>query len=52
VSEDRQYYLQQDFGEVSLLSHLEAKGFCDEVYSLLKIASRSWHACKSKATKG
>ncbi|HNA96765.1 MAG TPA: RNase adapter RapZ [Chitinophagaceae bacterium] len=36
VSEDRQYYLQQDFGEVSLLNHLEAKGFCDEVYNLFK----------------
>lgn len=36
VSEDKTVYLQQDFGDVSLLNILEAKGFSDEVYNLFK----------------
>src|SRR5687767_13361250 len=32
VSTDRMYYLQEDFGDVSLLSRLEAEGFCQPVY--------------------
>ncbi len=36
VSEDKQFYLQEDFGNVSLLNHLESKGFTDEVYELFK----------------
>jgi len=36
VSGDKQFYLQEDFGDVSLLNHLESKGFTDEVYGLFK----------------
>ena len=36
VSEDRQYYLQEDFGNVSLLNKLEAGGFTAPVYQLFK----------------
>lgn len=36
VSEDRIYYLQEDFGDVSLLNHLEADGFTQPVYDLFK----------------
>lgn len=36
ISEDEQFYLQEDFGTVSLLNRLESKGFSDEVYSLFK----------------
>ena len=36
VSEDKQFYLQEDFGNVSLLNHLESKGLTDEVYDLFK----------------
>ncbi len=36
VSEDKQFYLQEDFGDVSLLNHLETKGLTDEVYQLFK----------------
>src|SRR5690349_20248291 len=35
-SEDRIYYLQEDFGDVSLLNHLEADGFTQPVYDLFK----------------
>ncbi len=36
ISDDKLFYLQQDFGDVSLLNHLEEKGFTDEVYTLFK----------------
>jgi aminoglycoside/choline kinase family phosphotransferase len=36
VSDDRVYYLQEDFGDVSLLNHLEADGFTQPVYDLFK----------------
>src|SRR5215216_5454448 len=36
VSEDKTIYLQEDFGDVSLLNVLEAKGFTHEVYELFK----------------
>jgi aminoglycoside/choline kinase family phosphotransferase len=36
ISEDKQFYLQDDFGDVSLLNHLEKKGFTQEVYDLFK----------------
>ncbi len=36
VSDDKMFYLQEDFGNVSLLDHLESKGFTDEVYGLFK----------------
>lgn len=36
VSEDGQYYLQQDFGDVSLLNRLEAEGFTPGIYDLFR----------------
>ncbi len=36
ISEDRQFYLQEDFGDESLLWHLESKGQTPEVYELFK----------------
>ena len=36
VSDDRLFYLQEDFGTVSLLHHLEKDGFTDNVYELFK----------------
>jgi aminoglycoside/choline kinase family phosphotransferase len=36
VSDDRQYYLQQDFGDVSLLNRLEAEGFTPAIYTLFR----------------
>jgi UPF0042 nucleotide-binding protein len=36
VNYDKTIYLQEDFGNVSLLSVLEAKGLTDEVYALFK----------------
>lgn len=36
VSEDEMFYLQEDFGNTSLLNHLELKSFSQEVYDLFK----------------
>jgi len=36
VSDDMQFYLQEDFGDISLLHHLEKDGFADNVYDLFK----------------
>lgn len=40
VSEDKTAYLQQDFGDVSLLTILEKKGFVPEVYDLFRESLR------------
>ena len=36
VSDDGMYYLQEDFGDVSLLNWLEAEGYSDNIYNLFK----------------
>jgi aminoglycoside/choline kinase family phosphotransferase len=36
ISDDRLFYLQEDFGDISLLNRLEAEGFSTEVYDLFK----------------
>ncbi|RYY49519.1 MAG: hypothetical protein EOO06_06960 [Chitinophagaceae bacterium] len=36
VSEDRNFYIQEDFGNLCLLDFLENEGFCDHVYTLYK----------------
>ena len=36
LSDDGMFYLQEDFGNVSLLDHLESNGFTNEVYGLFK----------------
>ena len=41
VSDDKMFYLQEDFGKVSLLNHLEKDGFTDDVYDTIFDASLS-----------
>ncbi len=41
VSEDREYYLQEDFGNTSLLNKLESDGFTPSVYDLFKKSLQS-----------
>jgi UPF0042 nucleotide-binding protein len=36
VNEDHTVYLQEDFGDISLLNRLETAGYTDEVFSLFK----------------
>ncbi len=49
VSDDRMFYLQEDFGSISLLNHLESKGFTDEVYGFFK---KSLEALATLQVKG
>ncbi len=48
-SEDRQFYLQEDLGDISLLNRLEKGGFSDEVYDLFK---KSLHALAELQIRG
>ena len=36
VSDDKEFYLQEDFGNISLLNKLESGGFTGDVYTLFK----------------
>jgi aminoglycoside/choline kinase family phosphotransferase len=36
VSEDRMFYLQEDFGDVSLIHRLESEGYTGSIYNLFK----------------
>lgn len=36
INEDRTIYLQEDFGDISLLNRLEGEGLCDTVYGLFR----------------
>ncbi|MFT4092082.1 MAG: RNase adapter RapZ [Niabella sp.] len=36
VSDDEQYYLQKDFGDISLINRLESEGYTETVYNLFK----------------
>ena len=36
VSNDRMFYLQEDFGNISLIDRLESEGYTDSIYALFK----------------
>lgn len=36
ISDDRMFYLQEDFGDISLIDRLESEGYTDDIYSLFK----------------
>jgi len=52
VSEDGVYYLQEDFGDISLLNHLETKGFVPEVYALFRKSLEALAELQVKGDKG
>jgi aminoglycoside/choline kinase family phosphotransferase len=52
VSEDGQYYLQQDFGDVSLLNRLEAEGFTPDIYALFRQSLLSLAELQVKGHQG
>jgi aminoglycoside/choline kinase family phosphotransferase len=52
VSNDKESYLQQDFGDVSLIDHLEQKGYTDEVYDLFKKSLTSLALLQVKGDEG
>ena len=36
ISDDRKFYLQEDFGDISLIDRLESEGYTNNIYSLFK----------------
>ena len=52
ISDDGMFYLQEDFGDISLLNHLEAKGFTEEVYELFKKSLEALAQLQVKGDKG
>ena len=52
ISKDRIFYLQEDFGTVSLLNRLEAEGFTDTVYDLFKKSLEALAQLQVKGDEG
>ncbi len=52
VSEDCLFYLQEDFGDNSLLNRLEAEGFSNEVYELFKKSLEALAQLQVKGDEG
>jgi aminoglycoside/choline kinase family phosphotransferase len=52
ISNDRMFYLQKDFGDISLLNRLEAGGFTEEVYTLFKKSLEALALLQIKADQG
>lgn len=52
VSENRMFYLQEDFGDTSLLNCLETDGFTQPVYDLFKKSLAELAALQVKGDKG
>jgi aminoglycoside/choline kinase family phosphotransferase len=52
VSGDQLYYLQEDFGDVSLLNRLESNGFTQPVYDLFKKSLENLASLQVNGDKG
>jgi len=52
TSQDRQFYLQEDFGSVSLLNRLESEGFTDTVYALFRQSLEALALLQVKGDEG
>ena len=52
ISEDRLFYIQEDFGDDSLIYHLESKGYTPEVYELFKKTTSALAELQVKGDEG
>ncbi|MEO6610880.1 MAG: RNase adapter RapZ [Chitinophagaceae bacterium] len=52
VSNDDMFYLQEDFGNISLLDHLEADGLTDKVYDLFRKSLEALAQLQVKGDEG
>ena len=52
ISDDQAFYLQEDFGDISLLNRLESEGYCDNVYNLFKKSLEALAALQIKGDEG
>jgi aminoglycoside/choline kinase family phosphotransferase len=52
ISDDRMYYLQEDFGDVSLIDRLESQGYTEEIYLLFQKSLQTLANLHVKGDKG
>ena len=52
VNEDKTLYIQEDFGDTSLLHELEKKGYSDEVYALFRQSLKNLALLQIKGGEG
>jgi aminoglycoside/choline kinase family phosphotransferase len=52
ISDDRMFYLQEDFGDISLIDRLESEGYTDEIYCLFQKSLQSLASLHVKGDKG
>lgn len=52
ISDDGAFYLQEDFGDISLLNRLESEGFTDNTYGLFKKSLEAIAALQVKGDEG
>jgi len=52
VSDDTVFYLQEDFGDISLLNHLEEEGFTENIYRLFRNSLTSLAELQVKGDQG
>ncbi|HET9746289.1 MAG TPA: RNase adapter RapZ [Chitinophagaceae bacterium] len=52
ISEDRMYYLQEDFGDISLIDRLESEGYTDDIYKLFQKSLQTLANLHVKGDKG
>lgn len=52
ISEDRQAYLQKDFGDVSLINRLETEGYVQPIYNLYKLSLQNLAQVQVKGDHG
>src|SRR5688500_7459482 len=52
ISEDRMFYLQEDFGDISLIDRLESEGYTEEIYGLFQKSLQTLAALHVKGDQG
>ena len=52
ISEDRMFYLQEDFDDISLIDRLESEGYTEEIYSLFQKSLQTLAKLHVKGHKG
>ena len=52
ISDDRMFYLQEDFGDISLIDRLESEGYTDEIYGIFQKSLQTLAKLHVKADEG
>ena len=52
ISDDRMFYLQEDFGDISLIDRLESEGYTNEIYKLFQQSLQTLAMLHVKGDKG